>query len=193
MMTGHCDSIGAVCISKLDIDLSTDAWWSHLFALVGDTQFELPALKAHQHASKFVPANVSTINDEKRHAAIAGIVPLNSTAHDSLFRDLQSVLAVREMLCGQSTPHLFDQSPEQNQQVFPCITDDLEAVTSRMPIAKLEGVERDPGHEQTGAKAKLMVFPSGIGETHRLELGVFESCQPSHFRHFLVETLATEM
>jgi hypothetical protein len=62
-----------------------------------------------------------------------------------------------------------------------------------MSIAKLEGVERDTGPEKEGAKVKLMVFPSGIGETHRLELGVFESCQPSHFRHFLVEALATEM
>jgi hypothetical protein len=60
-----------------------------------------------------------------------------------LFRDLQSVLAVREILCGQGTAHLFDQSPEQNQQVFLRIADDLEAVTSRMSIARLEGVERD--------------------------------------------------
>jgi hypothetical protein len=61
---------------------------SQLFALVGDTQFELPALKAHQHAAKLVPADLPTINDEKRHAAIAGIVPLNPTAHDSMIGDL---------------------------------------------------------------------------------------------------------
>jgi hypothetical protein len=36
-------------------------------------------------------------------------------------------------------------------------------------------------------------FSSRINETHRLELGVFESRQPSRFRHFLVEALATEM
>ena len=178
----------------LRTDLSTDAeGGSQLFALVGDAQLELPALKTHQHAAKFVPANLPTINDEKRHAAIAGIVPLNPTAHDSLFRDLQSVLAVREMLCGQGTAHLFDQSPEQNQQVFLRITDDLELVASRMSTAKFEGVERDSGPEQMGAEVKLMDFSSRINETHRLGLGVFESCQPGCFRDFLVEALATEM
>src|ERR1035437_9784060 len=191
---GHCDSIGAVCISKLDHRFKHRCvGGSQLFALVGDAQLELPALKAHQHAAKFLPADLPTINDKKRHAAIAGIVPLNPTAHHSLFRDLQSVLAVREMLCGQGTAHLFDQSPEQNQQVFLRIADDLEAVTSRMSIAKLEGVERDSRAEQTGAKVKLVDFSSRINETHRLELGVFESCQPGCFRHFLVETLATDM
>src|ERR1019366_445255 len=138
-------------------------------------------------------ASLPTINNEKRHAAIAGIVPLNPPTHLSLVRDLQSLLAVREMLCGQGTAHLFNQSPEQNQQVFLRITDDLELVASRMSIAKLEGVERDSRAEQTGAKVKLVDFSSRIDETHRLELGVFESCQPGGFRHFLVETLATEM
>jgi hypothetical protein len=62
-----------------------------------------------------------------------------------------------------------------------------------MSIAKLESVERDPGNEQIGAKVKLADFSRGINETHRLELGIFESCQPSRFRQFLVEALATEM
>ena len=43
------------------------------------------------------------------------------------------------------------------------------------------------------AKVKLVDFSSRIDETHRLELGVFESCQPGCFRDFLVEVLATEM
>ena len=43
------------------------------------------------------------------------------------------------------------------------------------------------------AKVKLVDFSSRIDETHRRELGVFESCQPGCFRDFLVEALATEM
>jgi hypothetical protein len=62
-----------------------------------------------------------------------------------------------------------------------------------MSFAKLEGVDRDSGSEQMDAKVKLMDFSSSVTETHRLELGVFESCQPSRFRYLLVETLATEM
>jgi hypothetical protein len=97
------------------------------------------------------------------------------------------------MFGGKGTPHFLDQSTEQNQQVFLRIADDLEVVARWMSIAKLESVERDSSAEQIGAKVKLADFSRGISETHRLELGVFESCQPSRFRHFLVEALATEM
>jgi hypothetical protein len=148
---------------------------SQLLALVSDSQFELPAFKVHQHTAKLVPVNFSTIDNEKWHAAIAGIVPLNPSTHDSFVRDLQPVLALREMFCGQSTAHFLDQSPEQNKQVFLRIADDLEVVPSRVSVAKLEGVERDSGAEQLGAKVKLVDFSKGINETHRLELGVFES------------------
>jgi hypothetical protein len=55
------------------------------------------------------------------------IVPLNPSTHDSFVRDLQSVLTVREMFGGKGTPHVFDQSTEQNQQVFLRIADDLES------------------------------------------------------------------
>jgi hypothetical protein len=166
---------------------------SQLFTFVPDSQFELPALKAHQHTAKLVPADFSTIDNEKWHPPIPGIVPLNPSTHYSFVRDLQSVLTVREMFCGNGTPHFFDQSTEQNQQVFLRIADDLEVVARWMSIAKLESVERDSGAEQIGTKVKLADFSRGINETHRLELGVFESCQPSRFRHFLVEALATEM
>jgi hypothetical protein len=88
---------------------------------------------------------------------------------------LQSVLALGEVYCGQSTAHFLDQSPEQNKQVFLRIADDLEVVPSRVSVAKLEGVERDSGDEQLGAKVKLVDVSRGINETHRLELGVFES------------------
>jgi hypothetical protein len=129
-----------------------------LFTFVRDSQFELPTLKGHQHAAKLVPVDFPTIDNEKWHAAIAGIVPLKPSTHDSFVRDLHSVLAVREMLCGQGSAHLFDQSPEQNQQVSLRIADDLEAVARRVSIAKLEGVERNPGLEQVGAKLKLVDF-----------------------------------
>lgn len=133
---------------------------SQLLALVPDSQFELPALKAHQHTAKLVPADFSLIDNEKWHAAIAGIVALNPSTHDSFVRDLQSVLPVREMFCGQSAAHVLDQSPEQNKQVFLRIADDLEVVPSGVSIAKLEGVERHSGAEQMGSKVKLVDFSS---------------------------------
>ena len=164
-----------------------------LFTFVPDSQFELPALKGHQDAAKLLPADFSTVDNEKWNPAFAGIVPRNPSTHYSVVRDLQSVLTVLEMFGGQGTPHFFDQSTEQNQQVFLRIADDLEAVARWMSVAKLESVERDSGAEQIGAKVKLADFSRGVNETHRLELGVFESCQPSRFRHFLVEALTTEM
>ena len=137
-----------------------DASGSQLLALVPDSQFELPALKAHQHTAKLVPADFSPIDNEKWHAAIAGIVPLNPSTHYSLVRDLQSVLTLREMFGGKGTPHFFDQSTEQNQQVFLRISDDLEVVPSGVSVAKLEGVERHSGAEQMGSKVKLVDFSS---------------------------------
>jgi hypothetical protein len=166
---------------------------SQLFTFVPDSQFELPTLKGHQHAAKLVPVDFPTVDNEKWHPAIAGIVPLNPSTHHSFVRDLQSVLTVFEMFGGKGTPHFFDQPTEQNQQVLLRIADDLEVVARWMSIAKLESVERDSGTEQIGTKVKLADFSRGINETHRLELGVFESCQPSRFRHFLIEALATKM
>ena len=85
-----------------------------LFALVTKVQFELRSLKGHQHAAKLVPGDVSTIDNEKRQAAILGIIPLNPALHDLVVRDLQSVLAIGEMFDGQGAADLFDQSPKQH-------------------------------------------------------------------------------
>src|SRR5206468_1588692 len=145
---------------------------------VRDIQFELPSLKAHQHTAKLVPVDLATIDNEKRDAAVVGIIPLNPRTHDSMVCDLQSVLAVRKMFNRQGAAHLFDQSPEQRQQIFLRIPDDLEVVASRMSVAKLEGVERDSGPEQTGAKVKFVEFSRTVSETHRFELSVFEAFQP---------------
>ena len=170
----------------------TCAGISQLFALVTDIHFELPSLKAHQHAAEFLPGDLSTIDDEKRHAAILGIVPFNPASHDSMVRDLQSELTVHEMFSGQGTTHLLDQLAKQDEQILIRITDDLEPVASRRPVANLEGVEGDSGRAQMGAKVKFVDLSRAIGKTYRFELGVFESLQPSDSGHFHVKALATK-
>jgi len=55
---------------------------------------------------------------------------------------------------GPGTPHFFDQSTEQNQQVFLRIADDLEVVARWMSIAKLESVERDSGAPESLAQCE---------------------------------------
>ncbi len=109
-----------------------------------------------------------------------------------MVRDVQSKLIVHEMFGGQGAAHRRDQSPEQRQQIFIRIADDLEMVASRRGIAKLEGVESYSRSEQVGAKVKLVDFARAIGETHRFELGMFESLQPRRLGHLSVEALAAE-
>ena len=70
---------------------------SQLFALIGDIQFELRSLKAHQHTARLVPVDLATIDNEKRDAAAVSIVPLNPATHHLMIRDLRFVFVVREM------------------------------------------------------------------------------------------------
>jgi hypothetical protein len=96
------------------------------------------------------------------------------------------------MFDGQGAPDLRDQSPEQHKQIVRRITDDLEMIAGRRAIAKLEGVESDPRAEKVGAKMKFVNLPGAVGETHRLELGMFESLESGRPSHFSVEALAAE-
>ena len=68
--------------------------------------------------------------------------------------------------------------PSSYHQIVLRISDDLELVASRTPVAKLEGVERDSSPEQMGAKVELVEFSGTVSETHGFELGVFEPFQP---------------
>jgi hypothetical protein len=72
---------------------------SELFALVPDVQLELPTFEAHQHSAKVLPGDLSPINDEDRHVAILGVVPLDPPPYDTI-RDLQAKLTAREMFGG---------------------------------------------------------------------------------------------
>ena len=165
---------------------------SYFFALVSEIQFELPSLKTHQHTAKFVPGDLAAVDNEKRHATIVIAIRLHHSLHDAMVRDVQSKLIVHEMLGGQGAAHLRDQSPKQHQQIVIWLADDLEMVASRRAIAKLEGVESYSRSEQVGAKVKLVDIPRAIGETHRFELGMFESLQPRCLGHLSVEALAAE-
>jgi hypothetical protein len=80
--------------------------------------------------------------------------------------------------------------PKQHEQIILRITDDLELVASRMSVAKFEGIESDTRPKQIGAKVEFVDFACAISETHRFELGVFESFQPHCLGHFRVEALA---
>jgi hypothetical protein len=71
----------------------------------------MPTLKGHRHTAKLIPIDLSPIDYEKRHAAMAGIVPCEPATYDSFVPDFQSVLAVRAMFCGQGPADFFDQSP----------------------------------------------------------------------------------
>ena len=150
---------------------------SQLFALVSDMQFELRSFKAHQHTAKLVPADLSTIDHEKRDAAATIVVPFDPATHQSLIRDLRSMYIVCEMFARQCATHLFDQTPEQHHQIVLRISDDLELVASRTPVAKLEGVERNSRPEQMGTKVELVEFSGTSSETYRFELGIFELLQ----------------
>ena len=130
-------------------------WRSQFFALVRDGQFELPAFEAHQHAAELVPVDLASVDDQKREAAVVGIVPLDPAAHDPMIGDLQPVLAIDNMLHGQGAVHLLNQAPQQRQQIVRRLADDLERVTGRISVPKLEGVERNPGPEQMRAEMEL--------------------------------------
>jgi hypothetical protein len=119
-------------------------------------------------------------------------IRLHHSLHDAMVRDVQSKLIVHEMLGGQSAADLRDQSPKQHQQIIIWFADDLEMVANRRAIAKLEGVESYSRSEQVGAKVKLVDISRAIGETHRFELGMFESLQPRCLRSLNVEALAAE-
>jgi hypothetical protein len=88
---------------------------SQLVAFVRDGQFELPPLKAHQHAAHFIPGDLSAIDNEKRHAAILVNIPLNLASYDSIVRNLQSKLTVNEMFSGKGAADLLDQLPKQHE------------------------------------------------------------------------------
>lgn len=165
---------------------------SQLFALVVEIQFELPSLKTHQHAAEFVPRDFPAVDNEKRRAPMAGVVPLNHSSHNPMVRDLQSKLPVLEMSSGQGAAHLFDQSPEQRQQILPWITDDLEPVASRTSVAKLEGIESDPCPEQASAKVKLVDLSRAINEMYGFKVGMLESLQPVCLGRFGVEALTAK-
>ena len=100
--------------------------------------------------------------------------------------DLQSRLTVHEMFDGQGASDLRDQSPKQHKQIVRRIADDLEMIAGRRAVAKLEGVESDPRAEQVGAKMKFVNLPGAVGETHRLELGMFECLHWDEFGRMLM-------
>ena len=95
------------------------------------------------------------------------------------------------MLEGQGAAHLFDQAPEQHQQIFLRVANDLEGIASPLSVAKLEGVDRHTGTEKIGAKVKLVSLSGGIGQTHRVKPGVFKAHQAIRQRHFVVVATAT--
>jgi hypothetical protein len=57
---------------------------SKLFALIPDLQLELPALAGHQHPAKFVPRNLSSIDNEQRCVTPLGVIPLDRAQEVSL-------------------------------------------------------------------------------------------------------------
>jgi hypothetical protein len=67
---------------------------------------------------------------------------------------------------------------QEEESAPPGISDDLELVASRTPVAKLEGVERNSSPEQMGTKVELVECSGTISETYRFELGIFEPLQP---------------
>ena len=129
---------------------------SSLLSLI--VSLKLPALKAHQHTAKLVPADFLPIDNEKWHAAIA------ASSHSTRPRTTRSSeicsLCSPSVRCFVDKARRIDQSPEQNKQVFLRISDDLEVVPSGVSVAKLEGVERHSGAEQLGSKVKLVDFSS---------------------------------
>ena len=143
--------------------------------------------------AKFLPRDLSTIDDEKRDATILGIVPFDPGSHDSMVGDLRSELAVREMLGGQGAAHLLDQSAKEHEQIVCRITDGLELVAHRSSVAELEGLKGNSGPEQMGAKVEFVDLSCAIDETHRFKPGMFEPLQPGCFGHFRVEALATKL
>ena len=57
---------------------------AHNSALVHNIKFEAPSLIAHQYTAKLVPADLATIDNQKRELTVMSIVPLNSATNDSM-------------------------------------------------------------------------------------------------------------
>src|ERR1700722_17516378 len=66
---------------------------SNLVTRIAHFELELPSFKRHQHASKFVPLDAATINDDAWPMRILITVPFDSAA-DGFVYDLQSEIAV---------------------------------------------------------------------------------------------------
>jgi len=60
----------------------------------------LKAFKGHPHAPKFLPGDLSTIDNEERHLAVKITVRIDPTSHDRIFPDVHFKLAAPELLDG---------------------------------------------------------------------------------------------
>src|SRR5208283_3800721 len=117
-------------------------------------QFELESLETRNHSAEFVPGNLPAINDEQRRAPALFLVPINPTSNHQRLCNLQTVLAVGDVLYGKSASHLFDQSAEQCELVFLRLGNDLEMVARRIAVAEFERVQGDAHSKQKGAEMK---------------------------------------
>src|ERR1035438_9510954 len=122
-----------------------------------------------------------------------GSVPLNLASHHAIVGTLQSTRTLHEMFGRKTTTYLLDQLPKQHEQIILRITDDLELVARRIPVAQLEGIESEARPEQIGAKVEVVDFACAISETYRFKLGVFESLQPHCLGHFHIEALEANL
>jgi hypothetical protein len=104
---------------------------------------ELPTFEAHQHSAKFLPGDLSAIDDEDWYAAIVGVVPFNP-APDNLLCDLQAKFSVRKIFRRQGASNPLDQASKQREQVVFGFADDLKLVGGRLSVAEFECVDRNP-------------------------------------------------
>jgi hypothetical protein len=142
--------------------------------------------------AELVPADLAAIDDEQREVTVLAFVRFDPATHNPLIRNLEAAVAVLEMFYLQGPAHLLDQSPKQNEWIFPGIPNDLKKITGRIPIAKLKRIERDAGHQQPGAKMELVNFSVAITYSDRFERGVLKAFHPGCLCHLSVEAATAE-
>lgn len=119
-------------------------------------------------------------------------VPIYQAPNDFSFCNLQTALAVVDVLYYESASHLFDQSAEQCEQVFLGFGDNLELIARRVSVAKFEGVQGD-ACSQERAEMKFVRFARAVGQPHGFQVDMLEVVESCGCRGLRIETACAEL
>jgi len=129
---------------------------SHFITGIKNLQFELPALKAHQHAAEIFPRDLPTIDNDEWHTTIFGIVPLYSPPH-RIVGNLETMpIDLLEVPDGKRSTYFLDQPTQQGEQIVFGIADHLEPIAGGVPFSKLKGFQRDNVPKQACPEMELV-------------------------------------